>query len=731
MIRKSVIFQFISAILATSFMVGAFTYSVIRMTPETSTLDLSAFKNLAANIDHIRNVNENKSVGNEILITETIINIIEKEIKASHRPMMKINPVKKLATVKRSNFITSTPKSRERKITDNFEINNKEMISLRSFKDDRKNVQMFANIEIPTIEEDRVITVQSAVAPTEDELLAEEYAEFKKEIEIENVTKVAEQSQKDNDQIEIKKAEEVKLVSGDEIKTDEVKVAQASTQEGVVTENDEDLVVYDYSNKQAEVNAQQVEKVFDRPISSSVKLAIERELHKNLAKPTATAIGRKVVNEQVQVESSEGVVESSDDILKQALASEESTVYDYSTSAMAAPTETRAQGFLGTTKADDITTVTFKIRAKEINLNTQKVKTAIGYEFVPDYDRTERSDDQTSGEITLGYSLAETTSTQTGVIQSIGMIPTRVELNLADQGIVVPLINEEGIQKYLQKRGLDIVGNLVMSAIDNSISDVELDSEYQAKIFLTKNLKTLTTKDGADYVLFLGVKTGNVLLKYLLANKESAQKIIYVGDGEMYFENPDFVSGQRELYTLTTRSLLGKKIKELNIDAGMVSFFGSKSSSKKRALNAYELKAPEMIYGTRKYLEFKHLGSTLFMGVNNSTELEVPSEDFIGKVLEVNQLSDLGERCMVQINLSRDIRDIKIGGKNRSGEMFVETTYLDRDGNFSRENSELAEKVFIVGDLEGIFNTRMEYTDGSVEFLKTYCSEGSYIVEEL
>ena len=99
--------------------------------------------------------------------------------------------------------------------------------------------------------------------------------------------------------------------------------------------------------------------------------------------------------------------------------------------------------------------------------------------------------------------------------------------------------------------------------------------------------------------------------------------------------------------------------------------------------------------------------------------------------MQANQLSELGERCMVQLNLAKEIRDIRVSGKNRAGEMFAETSFLDNDGNFSRDNSELSEKVFITGDLEGIFNVRLDYTDGSSDFLKTFCSEGAYLIEQL
>ena len=97
----------------------------------------------------------------------------------------------------------------------------------------------------------------------------------------------------------------------------------------------------------------------------------------------------------------------------------------------------------------------------------------------------------------------------------------------------------------------------------------------------------------------------------------------------------------------------------------------------------------------------------------------------------MNQVSSLKDRCVVQLNLSKDLRDFKVNGKNRSGEMYVETTYLDIDGNFSKDSFEKAENAFIVGDLEGQFSVKLDYTDGSTEFLKTFCSENTYLVEQL
>jgi hypothetical protein len=714
MIKKSVFVKTCTVLFATSLVAGAFTYSTGRMSPQE--INFSAFKNASQNIQFIAEKNEIQKAVAANDVTAGIVKVIENEvrgkIKRTRYSMVprKVKPVVVAAVVEEIQIVPEVATvemdlNLDRYEVENvseFEINNGELVKLYGYNVENLRFDTFANTQIASVE-----------TP----------AELKNDLNTDEV-KVAQASTTTNVVEEIIPEASAKNKEADKEAIEQAKIA--------TTENpiNDDLVVFDYSTNNktkasAVVKEKDPGKMFDAPISASVKNAILREVNKT---PNA-AVSTQLAQPSKKIASN---------ALEAAMNDEDAVVYDYSkqtASALTKSEETKKAiaAFTATsTPEEDLTTqAEFTIKAKEINLNTQKVRQSFGFEFVPDYDRAERTDDQTSGEIKLGYALSGDVNTQTGVVQAQGMISTRIELNLLNNGINVPLFNEESIQKFLQKKNLDITGNLLMVAVDPSINDVEIDSDYQAKLFFTEKFKLLESQENAAYVLFLGVKTGNVLTRYLLSNKESAQKIVYVGDGEMYFEDPNFKESQRELYTFTTRSLLGRKVKELNIDGADVTFFGTKTFAKKKTLNSYELKVPEMVENSRKYLEFKHMGQSLFVGTQGATEIEIPGQDFIGRVLQANQLSELGERCMVQINLVKDLRDIKVSGKNRTGEMFAETSFLDNDGNFSRDNSELAEKVFVTGDLEGIFNVRLDYTDGSTDFLKTFCSEGSYLIEQL
>lgn len=724
MMNKSTFVKTFTCLFTTTLVVGVLTYTTDRFEPKK--VDFSAFANAAANIQYISQKTEIKADVITTDVTAGIVSTIEKEIKGKIRRSRYAMIPKKVefkhaVIAKNWNDIRPEIAAVDMKIADRqmnsisssndsgSEINNNELIKLYGYEVESLQYETFAN------------TLIASVDPVATEIVGVTEATSKQEIVKEDEVNVAQASTTTH---------VVEEITVDTAMKEEIARAEVATKENPVND---DLVMFDYSSADTKeaapvANTQKLKKIFDAPISNSVKNAIERAVHRTpmVAMNTQSAPSKRIAS-TIETTTEAGALE-------QAMADEDNLVFDYSKKTQASVAKTTASeisAFMAAADATPANLVDFTVKAREINLATRKSTQVLGFEFVPDYDRAERMDDQTSGEIKLAYSLAGDVSTQTGVVQAHGLIPTRVELNLLSGGLEIPLLSEEGIQRFLSKKQTGVTGNLLMVAVDPSIADVEIDSEYQYKLFFSDKFKMQQNQDNAAYVLFLGVKTGNTLIRYLLDNKESAQKIVYVGDGEMYFEDPDFVGTQRELYTFTTRSLLGKTVKELNINGSDVSFFGTKITAKKKTLNAYEIKVPELVDNSRKYLEFKHMEKSLFVGTKNTKEIEIPGQDFINRVMQANDLSELGARCMVQINLKKDLRDIKVSGKNRSGEMFAETSFLDTEGNFTRDSSELAEKAFVSGDLEGIFSVRLDYADGTTDFLKTFCSEGAYLIEQL
>ena len=52
-------------------------------------------------------------------------------------------------------------------------------------------------------------------------------------------------------------------------------------------------------------------------------------------------------------------------------------------------------------------------------------------------------------------------------------------------------------------------------------------------------------------------------------------------------------------------------------------------------------------------------------------------------------------------------------------------------GDFYDEISYATERVFLMGEEQGTINIKLNYTDGSSQFIQTFCSDSTYLVEQL
>lgn len=654
----------------------------------------NTFRNVLANINSFHDVKEPEtvlSINNAEVVINVINSELDKEIKhqkgvvaySKNKVIIETDTVKiNYSAVKRIQIKNKPIIKEEKKSVVNdqmdlsiYEINNSELISLKNF-----NVEkiVWNKITIP-----------------------------------ENIFEIAE------DKINVANAAVEKSGSIEPVENNEVN-----------TQSD-DLVMYEYSDKENTVDAT-VEKKFDkklydRPLSKTVMNVIKREIGGEVHKLDTAKISKNVEIQKASIADEYSNNElSADEALKFLDKKEENkdeVSFEYSAKKETKAPEAFASSVLTTEKYP--VEVTIKVAA--VNMNTQKINQLNGFEFIPDYDRNERVYDQNTGTLKVGMLSTQNVSIQTGVFEARGYAPTRTELVMNTHNQLIPMIEESSYLSMLEKRGADTQSSILLS-LPESVEDVDIDSEYSAKLNLDKNLKE--TVKNRQFIMFTGVKSGNVLIRYKKGS-ETAEKIVYVGEAEIFFEEPTFVEGERISFDLTTRSLLSSKKKELNLEPTDVKLFNSNTYSKKSGLSTYELKTPTQIFGNRKYIQVKNQGNDIFVGMNNENKIEIPSKDFVQKILDFNEVRTLDDRCLIQINNKKEIQDIKIAGKNSSGDMYTEVSYLDFEGNLSKDNPELAEKVFVIGENEGIINLFINYADGSQETVKSYCSNGTFLIEAL
>jgi hypothetical protein len=159
----------------------------------------------------------------------------------------------------------------------------------------------------------------------------------------------------------------------------------------------------------------------------------------------------------------------------------------------------------------------------------------------------------------------------------------------------------------------------------------------------------------------------------------------------------------------------------------------------KKSNNAFTTKIDKTILGGRKYLELNHLSEPVFVGYREQTKLEVPSENFMRYVLSSSDSGTLSNMCLVQMNLNKKINSIDIGRESQDSSSEIKVQYIDKNGKFYNSASSQTHKIIISGEMmdnhgdqtDSKINIKINYQDNSTQFMSSYCSPNTYLVEQL
>jgi hypothetical protein len=267
------------------------------------------------------------------------------------------------------------------------------------------------------------------------------------------------------------------------------------------------------------------------------------------------------------------------------------------------------------------------------------------------------------------------------------------------------------------------------------IADVELEKSafkglpYQHRILLNDEFRK--TKNNVRYILFIGVDPGNVSVRYLGINGQETSKITFIAPDELTYDFSQMVRPSELSIATYLRNTLGKSKKPLSLAPEKIINFATGENPTQKVPGEYSIQTPWKIKGSRTYLEVGHLGDSIFVGLDGDKEITLPSREFIGEVLRSFSIEGMNHECLLQLNIESSIKDIRVYGEGARGPTVYDTAYLDTEGVFTAEISPISEKLFILGNEEGIFNIKVDYQDGTQDYLRTYCSPSTYLLEQL
>lgn len=620
-------------------------------------------------------------------------------------------------------------------------------------KSSKQNVSSLVKTVTPKIAPSKVVLAQSitndiVVIPSREIGLIEHHGfngEIKNQIDFKNLNWTL--------PVDSKKSEDAK---NEEMVIDTIQTASAATEKD--GGEDDDIKVFDYNSDAPEIannktvlQAPDESSLYQLPEDlkfqeSQVNLEIAEDKIVKAPKYAEAKISSSVLN-VIKRESNSGIkVKNKDRFLlpnlnneivpKTEIESDEPSVYDIAdsiskeaSSTLKKPVKDIIKNAFADVPVEGAEKISYKILAREVDPGV-KTTEAFGFEFIPHYDRNDRVSDS-SGEINLEYSVMGSQNVVSGMLLKQGFVDIQTDLDLDSSTLktTIPLIEVEKFEKFLQKNKLSMSGSYVLLNTTKGYTDIEVEDSRAQKILLNSKFNPIKNQEEPTFILVSGIIPGNNFVK--IKNETGwTQKVLNTQESMITYIDEEFKESVEQSLELYTETKSGKLV-ELNTGAIDIKLLSSNNTIKKISTNKVSYKAPSTLNTQKNYLEIKK-ESTTFIGVSGEeSEINLPSQREKEMILTEFGVSDLQNMCLIQINGSEDIQQLRVGGPSDVGEVYTQVLYADREGNLSQEISEWTNKAYILGDRVGVLNIQAEYSNGAVKMTNSYCSNDIYIVENL
>ncbi|MFL5783082.1 MAG: hypothetical protein ACJ76H_00650 [Bacteriovoracaceae bacterium] len=370
--------------------------------------------------------------------------------------------------------------------------------------------------------------------------------------------------------------------------------------------------------------------------------------------------------------------------------------------------------------------------------NLKKTEMIQNFEIRFQDNTNEILEDYGDGEVTTTVKMARSKMTRSMVLLKRGFVPTNTDLIFEDGAgsVSIPVLQQEQFDELTRPyENKGAVGAILVELADET-EKATIDAPFGMVITLDGDMKE-TSREDFRYQLYVGVKAGNAILTYVHGN-ETTNKIIHVHDRELTYESNFFEKTNLKKVSLFQEDLLAREKAPLVTASENVKVFAKNVTGVKLNQNTYKIDFGKALLGGRNYLELTHESEPIFVGTKEEAELSVPSESFMRHILGSLPENKLGNRCLIQVNTKKKISEVYVGAESVAESLMTTVQYLDADGRFYDSASEKTRKVIVYGEnqgseneMTGKVNLKIMYLDGTVDFLGSYCSPNTYLVEQL
>ena len=184
-------------------------------------------------------------------------------------------------------------------------------------------------------------------------------------------------------------------------------------------------------------------------------------------------------------------------------------------------------------------------------------------------------------------------------------------------------------------------------------------------------------------------------------------------------------------FKLEKDNVLGNSYEPLILPTNNIAeIFGSKISSGSNN-GEYRIADGYSYNNSKKVFQANMDGREIFFTTNKKFEKVIlPSREYIDYFLNVNNLYDMSDKCIIQINLSQEIKSVRAMNSDGAKIAQVDIISVSKDGTLSSVVSKNTEKLFIIGYENGVIDYRIFRSDTLNQLGQAFCSKNTYFVEQ-
>lgn len=376
----------------------------------------------------------------------------------------------------------------------------------------------------------------------------------------------------------------------------------------------------------------------------------------------------------------------------------------------------------------------FDIRTQYVDFlkSPYELEEAFSIEFWDDENESWLSD--RLGVVREEFSHSEPQSIRMASIREPGFVTTHFEViyDNSHLEITVPLIEKEAFKKLQNKERIKGIGGSLLFNLDEDIDDVKNSDSFEAKTYLNESFQAVNPSlNEYSYILLSGVDPGMMRVQFIGEDRIKYEKEYFVFEDELTFDIVQPMGVVEKKQNLCVSFPYQQKLSEYNIYKE--SFESLRYSTiKKLGLNTLLIENSNLLYGAQEFVALKKSKNPLLLfSPFRKGQLSIPSVDDVDYILGAFDIGDSFYGCMVQVNLSKKPKLMSSRVFDDRGENYLTYLALHEDGMITKDIFPQTKKIYLFAPEKGLISTKIEYLDGSYDYLSTYCMEKSYIVENL